>query len=78
MAVTQLAPNPTNKLTAAMVASFAVELLKLIISNVWPDWYNEALFVAMSPIAIIAVGYFIKDEANVSVPTVVHNPDEGK
>lgn len=77
MSVNQVTPNPTNKLTAAMVAAFAAEVIKLIVRNVWPQWYDEAVFVALGPVLVFAVGYLIKDDANTPpTPTVVRSPDK--
>lgn len=71
MQVTQPSINPTNKLTAAVVAVFAVEFVRLIANNVWPGAADESLWVAAQPIGVFIAGWFIKDDANVAVPVVV-------
>ncbi len=53
---------------------FAVEVIKLFVKNFWPEFYEEGVWIAASPIAVIVAGYFIKDEANVSAPVVVSTP----
>lgn len=72
--VKQPTANPTNKLTAAMVASVVMELSKLIVKNVWPQYYEEALWVALTPLAIVGAGYFIRDTANTPQSVVVSTP----
>lgn len=77
MQVTQPSINPTNKLTAAVVAVFAVELARLIANNLWPGAADESLWVAAQPIGVFVAGWFIKDDANVSVPVVVETQPAG-
>jgi hypothetical protein len=74
MKVTQPSANPTNKLTAAMVGVFMVELLQIVVENFFPSFSTPSLWVAASPLAVILAGYFIKDDANVSAPVVVSTP----
>lgn len=56
--------NPTNKLTAATIVAAAVPLAGLIVRNLWPSWYDETVWAGMTPILVMAIGYFVKDEAN--------------
>jgi len=42
-----------------------MELLRVLVQNFWPGFDDAALWPALAPIAVFAVGYFIKDEANV-------------
>lgn len=64
MKVDQPSLKPTNKLSAAVVVSLAMELSRVVVSAVWPDFYDPNLWIAITPIAVIAVGYFIKDDLN--------------
>lgn len=74
MKVTQPSVNPTNKLTAAVLASFAVELIRLIANNIWNGAVDESFWIAVYPVAVFAAGWFVKDDANVTVPVVVQTP----
>lgn len=57
--------NPTNKLTASVVAVAVIELARVLTQNFFPSFDDAALWTALAPIAVFLVGYFIKDEANV-------------
>lgn len=61
--------NPTNKLTASVVAVAILEIVRVLVHNFLPGFDDAALWPAIAPIAVFIVGYFIKDEANVVVPT---------
>lgn len=76
MKVVQPSINPTNKLTAAVVATFIVAVVRMIVNNVWPGSVDESFWIATGPIAVFATGWFIKDAANVTVPVVVETPTE--
>jgi len=65
--VSQPTLNPTNKLTAAIVASALVELAHTAVDNLAPSWSNPALWTAMTPLVIGIVGYYVKDAPNLSV-----------
>ena len=62
--IEQPTANPTRKLTAATLASAIVSVSGLIVRNISPDWYDDAVWAAMTPIVIFAVGYFVKDLPN--------------
>lgn len=64
MKVTQPKPNPTNKLSAAAVSAAVMELAKVIVQNIWPNFYDPALWAALTPLVILGVGYLVKDEDN--------------
>lgn len=63
--VSQPTPNPTNKLTAAIIGSAVCELARVILANLAPGWAEPSLWVALSPIIIFLCGYFVKDAPNV-------------
>ena len=63
--VTQPTPNPTNKLTAAVAATAFMSVLRVVVRNVAPDWYDEAMWDALSPVVVLAFGWFIRDAPNV-------------
>lgn len=77
MKVIQPSINPTNKLTAAVVSVFTIEVVRLIANNIWPGAADESLWVAAQPIGVFVAGWFIKDDANVAVPVVVETPAPG-
>lgn len=62
--VPQPTPNPTNKLTAAMVAAGAISLVGLALKNLAPGWYDPETMMNMTPLVIFAFGYVIKDRPN--------------
>jgi len=63
--INQPSINPTNKLTASVVAVAVIELARVFTHNFWPGFDDAGLWTALAPIAVFAVGYFIKDEANI-------------
>ena len=65
--VNQSSPNPTNKLTAAVVAAAVVAVGQVIADIIWPGVLDGKFWGAMYPIAVYAAGYFVKDNANVVV-----------
>ncbi|MFA5899572.1 MAG: hypothetical protein WC829_10710 [Hyphomicrobium sp.] len=74
MKVTQASINPTNKLTAATLSVALLNVVRVIIEGVWPNTTDQAMWIALDPVAVFLVGWFIKDEANISVPVVVETP----
>lgn len=65
MTVNQPTSYPTNKLTAAMVAGAVIAIARVAIRHFAPEFDDEAIWVAVTPLAILAAGYFIRDKANV-------------
>ena len=61
---TQPTANPTNKLTAAMAAAAAVSVLGLALKNLLPGWYDPETLMNVTPVVVLAFGYFIKDRPN--------------
>jgi hypothetical protein len=59
--------NPTNKLGAATITVAIIELARFLVQHFAPDYYDAALWSALTPIIMFAVGYLVKDEANISV-----------
>ena len=73
-AVAQPTINPTNKLTASVIAVALMNVARIVIEAAWPNTTDQALWIALDPIAVFAVGYWIRDDANVSTPVVVSTP----
>lgn len=71
LTVNQPTINPTNKLTASVIAVAVIEIARVLVMNFLPSFNDAGLWTALSPIAVFAVGYFIKDEPNVvvAIPT---------
>jgi hypothetical protein len=65
--VSQPSINPTRKLSAAVIATAVLELLRVGLGHFLPGTFDPAFWAAMSPVFIFAVGWFVKDEPNVVV-----------
>jgi uncharacterized membrane protein len=65
--VTQTSYNPTNKLSAAIVAGAVVAIARALISSYLPAFDDESVWIAVTPLVIWGCGYFVKDEATVIV-----------
>ena len=76
MLANQPTPNPTNKLTASVVAVAAIEVLRVLTGYFLPDLDTAALWPALSPLAVGLIGYYIKDDANVVVAVPVERATE--
>ena len=61
--VNQPSARPTNKLTAATIAAAVLAASGLIVRNLWPQWYDAAVWSALTPVAVFALGYVVRDEA---------------
>ena len=61
--VNQPSAKPTNKLTAATIAAAALAVSGLIVRNLWPHWYDAGVWTALTPLAVFALGYLVRDEA---------------
>lgn len=57
--------NPTNKLTAAIVAAAIVAVGQSLADVFWPGIFDQKVWTALFPIAVWGAGYFVKDEATV-------------
>lgn len=57
--------NPTNKLSAATVASAVVSVMGLVLKTKFPEWYDPEVLMAITPLIAFAAGYMVKDRANV-------------
>ena len=67
MKIVQPSANPTNKLSAATISIALVELSRVLVLNYAPGFYDPVLWSALAPLVVYAVGWFVKDEANVAV-----------
>ena len=66
MNVNQPSPvNPTNKLTAAVAGTFAWNISRVVVTNLWPEYGDIDLWAAALPVFVWAFGYVVKDAANV-------------
>lgn len=65
MRVNQPSAMPTRKLTAATLTGAIMAAAGLFVRNLWPDWYDETLWLALTPLVSAFVGYYVKDEPNV-------------
>lgn len=65
--INQPSINPTRKLTAVTVSGALLSALSLVIKNLWPEWYDPQLMLNLSPIMLLIVGWFIKDNPNIVV-----------
>lgn len=65
--VIQASNNPTNKLTAAIVAAATMEVFKAVFTIQFPEFDQPELWASLTPVAVWAAGYFIKDDVNVQV-----------
>ena len=63
-AVKQPTARPTNKLTAAIVATALTETARVALDMLYPNAFDGPFWLAISPIVVFGVGYFIKDEDN--------------
>lgn len=59
--------NPTNKLTAAVVAAAVISLSRTITSHFWPEFSDPSLWDAMLPVVVYFAGFVVRDSANVVV-----------
>lgn len=67
MKVDQLTAKPTNKLSAAMIGAAVVETARVVANAIWPDLLDGPFWIAMYPVVIFIVGYWVKDDANVDL-----------
>lgn len=59
--------NPTNKLTAAVAATLAWNISRVIVANIAPQYADVDLWSAALPVYVWAFGYILPDHANVEV-----------
>jgi hypothetical protein len=59
----QPSARPTNKLAAATIAAALSSVSGLVVRNFWPQWYDESVWAAVTPVLVLALGYVVKDEA---------------
>ncbi len=63
--VSQPSPMPTRKLGSAVIATIIMELARVIVSNIWPSWFDANLWAALTPLVVLLVGYVVKDNPNI-------------
>ena len=61
--VNQPSKAPTNKLSAAVIASAVIAVARWA----FPALDDDALWIGLTPLVILAAGYFVKDAPNVAV-----------
>lgn len=67
--VNQTSANPTRKLSAAVIGIAVVEVARTALSNFAPEWGDQAMWTALSPVVVFACGWFVKDDPNIVVIT---------
>ncbi len=67
--VNQPSANPTNKLSAATVASAVMAVVGLALRNLAPEWYDEQVLLAALPVVVYAAGWVTSDRPNITVIT---------
>lgn len=64
MKVNQPTSAPTRKLTAASLTALVVGWGGLVMQNLAPQWYDPSVWVTLTPVAMLVIGYFVRDEDN--------------
>lgn len=67
--VQQSSVNPTPKLSTAVIVSGSMNILGLIVMNIWPTWYDAAAWGSAETMLIAVLGYYVTDTANIVVNT---------
>lgn len=67
--INQPSANPTNKLTAATLATSLVPIIGLVMKNLAPEWYDPEVIIGLTPVVTFVAGWFIKDSPNIVVVT---------
>ena len=62
--VTQPTAAPTRKLSAAIIAAAVIETARVVTDAIWPGLADGPFWIAILPVAIWFVGFWVKDEAN--------------
>lgn len=63
--VDQPSYNPTNKLSAATIASALVALAQAVVDKFWPEFSDPQIWAALYPISALLAGWFTSDRPNV-------------
>lgn len=66
--VSQPSLNPTNKLSAATIATALVALAQAVVDKFWPEFSDPQIWAALYPIAALVAGWFTSDKPNVELP----------
>lgn len=59
--------NPTNKLTAVTVATAVTEVARILLTHFAPEFADPALWAALQPVIVFAVGWMVHDSPNIIV-----------
>ena len=65
--VNQPTQNPSNKLTAAIIAAAVVAAGQSVADIFWPGVFDQKVWTAMFPIVVWAAGYVVPDAATTVV-----------
>ncbi|MHA6641363.1 hypothetical protein [Mesorhizobium sp. A623] len=65
--INQPRPNPTRKLSAAVIGAALMAVAGLIVKNAAPEWYDPEVFAALTPVVIFGLGYYVRDRPNIVV-----------
>jgi hypothetical protein len=65
--INQASANPTNKLTAATLATAVIPVVGLLLRNLAPQWYDPEVMMALMPVMTFVFGWFVKDAPNIVV-----------
>jgi len=68
--VSQPSFNPTNKLSAATIATALVALAQAVVDKFWPEFSDPQIWAAVYPLAALGAGYFTYDKPNVEAVNV--------
>lgn len=63
-AVRQPSARPTNKLTAAVLATAFTNIARVMLNHFYPGMFDGPFWAAMDPAAALLVGWVVKDEDN--------------
>lgn len=65
--VDQPTQNPSNKLSAAIIAGAIVAVSRALIAKYVPELDNDTVWIALTPIVIWGCGYFVRDRATTAI-----------
>lgn len=74
-AVSQASLNPTNKLSAATVATAAISITGLMLKNLYPEWYDPEVLLSITPVVAFGFGWLIRDRPNVVITPIPEGED---
>lgn len=62
--VRQPSARPTNKLTAAVIATAMTQVARITADAIWPNTFDGPFWIAIDPAVALGVAWFVKDEDN--------------